>query len=172
MYARSPRNLNMDRFSWPNHLILPLCLIRKFVAFKSSTKFFFSTSYNLNTAKLQKMVAAAIAFLTLHLSMMPRPRLMPDNRPFLELRSIILQEKWKPEIRWIRTTCATGPEKHRSVGRVIVRKHLNRTVGRGGLGTSEIKHWTNLGIDYVHHILNVLYPNLESCPAARTVDFG
>ena len=52
MYAKSPRNLNMDRFSRPNHLILPLCLIRKFVAFKSSTKFLFSTSYDLNTAKL------------------------------------------------------------------------------------------------------------------------
>ena len=118
------------------------------------------------------MVAAAIAFLTLHLSMMPRPRLMPDNRPFLELRSIILQEKRKPEMRWIGTICATRPEKHRSVGGVIVRKHLNRTVGRGDLGTSEIKHWPNLGIDFIHHILNVVFPYLDSCPAARTVDFG
>ena len=52
MYAENPRNFNMGRFSWPNHLILPFCLIRRLVAFKSSTKFLFSTSCDLNTAKL------------------------------------------------------------------------------------------------------------------------
>ena len=121
------------------------------------------TEYNFNSVGI---------ILTLHLSVMPRPRLVPDNRPFLEFRSIILQEKRKPKIRRNCTIGITGPEEHRSVGWIVMRQHLYRTVRRGDFRTSKIKHWLNLGIDFIHNILNVFTPYLDRFPAARAVFFG
>lgn len=59
--------------------------------------------------------------ITLHLNMVPRSRLVPDHRPLLELGSIILQEKRKPEIRRRRAISVAGTEEHSAVGRIVVR---------------------------------------------------
>lgn len=109
---------------------------------------------------------------TLHLSMVSRPRLVPNHRPLLELWPIHLQEKGKTKITWRGTVPCAGPKKHGAIGRIVVRQHLYRAAGRGSLGTSKVKHRLNLGIDHAHHCLNVLAPFLYGRPALRTMDLG
>ena len=52
IYSKNPQNFNMDEFSWRNWFDISFWFTRNAVAFESTTKFHFSTSYDLETAKL------------------------------------------------------------------------------------------------------------------------
>ena len=97
---------------------------------------------------------------------------MPDHGPFLKLGPISLEEKWKTKIGG---NCAVWParlKKHRAIRWVVVRLHFYWTIASGGLGTSEVEHRSNLGIDHTHHRLNVFDPFLHGCPALWTESLG
>ena len=53
IHSKNSPNVKMDNFSRQNSLDFAFCFIRNVESFETTTKFGFSTSYDLKTAKLQ-----------------------------------------------------------------------------------------------------------------------